>query len=108
MTEAAAPETTPAKEPKPPKDEQHGVTRPKAGTSTGAIWAIADEMSAAAGAPAARKDVLAAAVSSGLNVSTAATQYGRWRRYHGLGAEPKPAKADSDVSVDQPAEGQPA
>ena len=108
MTEVAAPTATPAAtapapeaKVKPPKDEQHGVTRPKVGTSTGAVWVIADDMSAA-GKPADRKDVLAAAIAGGLNASTAATQYGRWRKYHGLGAEPKTVAAvaaASDVSA---------
>lgn len=105
MTEVAAPTAAapaPEAKVKPPKDEQHGVTRPKVGTSTGAVWVIADDMSAAAGKPADRKDVLAAAIAGGLNASTAATQYGRWRKYHGLGAEPKTVAAvaaASDVST---------
>jgi hypothetical protein len=41
-----------------------------------------------------------------INAATAATQYGRWRKYHGLGAEPKEAAPaaeggeGSDVSTE--------
>jgi hypothetical protein len=82
-----------AKEPKPPKppkpvkppvDSQNGITRPVAGSKTGRVWEIADELSAAAKAPASRKEVLAKAEAEGINPATATTQHGRWREYHGL------------------------
>lgn len=89
------------------KDTQNGVTRPKAGTKTGRIWEIADSLSAQEGAPVARKKVLEAAMAEDINAATAATQYGRWRKYHGLGAE-TPAEAGeaegSDVSTEADAE----
>ena len=62
----------------------NGVTRPAAGTSTARIWQIADEISAAAKAPASRADVLKVAEAEGLNGATCATQYGRWRVFNGL------------------------
>lgn len=65
------------------RDAQNGVTRPKAGTQTGNVWAISDKLSTNE-APAGRKEVLAEAIAKGINGSTAATQYGRWRKYHGL------------------------
>lgn len=64
---------------------QNGVSRPGAGTATGAVWDIADELSAVAGEPAKRGDVMQAAEEKGLNKATTATQYGRWRKFHGLG-----------------------
>ena len=75
---------------KAPKIEKNGVTRPKAGTSTATVWDIADAKSRETGKPASRKDVLDAATAAGLNVATAATQYGRWCKFHGVKAEPKP------------------
>lgn len=87
-----------------PKDIKNGVTRPKAGTKTGRIWAIADDLSAKAGSPVARKAVLEAAIAEDINAATAATQYGRWRVYYGLGAEKKAAAA----SVEAPAATAPA
>lgn len=91
----AVPETTAPAPAAKVKDEKNGVTRPSADTSTGKVWAISDKLSAEAGKPAARKDVLAAAEAQGINVTTAATQYGRWCKYHGIvkaPAEPKPKK----------------
>lgn len=76
---------TPTKE----VDKQNGISRPKSGTKTGRVWEIADELSAATNAPATRKDVLVKTTAESINSATAATQYGRWRKYHGLGAEPK-------------------
>lgn len=66
------------------KDSQHGVTRPKADSKTGMVWAIADAMSAKLKAPAGRGAVIEAATAKEINPSTAATQYGRWRKYNGL------------------------
>lgn len=66
------------------KDAQNGVTRPSAQTKTGQVWSIADKKSAELKAPAGRKFVIDTAVKAGINPSTAATQYGRWRKYNGL------------------------
>lgn len=76
---------------KPAKIEQNGVTRPGAGTATEKVWLIADQLSAAAGAAAPRADVLKAAEAEGINVSTAATQYGKWTKFYGIKAAPKVA-----------------
>ena len=81
------------------RDVQNGVTRPKAGTKTGIVWEIADALSAKAGAPAGRKVVLEAAAEQELNASTAATQYGRWRKYNGLtgtGREEEEASTEAE------------
>lgn len=94
---AAAAETKKAevaakKATKAPKVElvvQNGISRPAAGSKTARIWDISDELSTAAGAPAKRKDVIAKAITEDLNAATAATQYGRWRKFFGLGAEEK-------------------
>lgn len=84
------------------KDIQNDVTRPKAGTKTGRVWEISDAMSQAEGAPVARKKVLEAATAEDINTSTAATQYGRWRKYHGLAAEVKTVEAAAPaVAEDQ-------
>jgi hypothetical protein len=89
MTDATTehgPDAAPAK---PPKDTKNDVTRPKAGTATGRVWEIADEQSKVAGEPAKRKGVIDAFVAEGGNASTGATQYGRWRKYNGLGRDTK-------------------
>lgn len=64
--------------------KQNEVSRPKEGTSTGKIWAIVDHLSAAQGSPINRKPVMEACEKEGLNKATVATQYGRWRKFHGL------------------------
>lgn len=77
-----------AKAPKPResvlREKQNGQTRPAPGSKTGITWDIADKLSAKAGGPAKRADVLKAAEEAGVNPATAATQFGRWRRFHGL------------------------
>ncbi len=93
MTETAPETATDATPAKPPKDTKNDVTRPKAGTATGRVWEISDDQSSKAGEPAKRKDVIAAFVTEGGNPSTAATQYGRWRKYNGLGRDSKAAAA---------------
>lgn len=81
-TAAAAPKKEKAV--KAPKIEQNGISRPGAGTATGKVWEIADSISQATGKPASRKSVLEDAQAAGINPATAATQYGRWRKFHGL------------------------
>lgn len=100
---AAAKKATPKKpaaKPKPaakqekPKRErivQNDVARPGPGTATGRVWEICDQLSKKAGQPAARGDVMKAGEKEDLNPATIATQYGRWRKFHGLG---RYAKAD--------------
>lgn len=86
--------------PKPPvaKDTQNGVTRPKEGTQTGRVWEIADKISTEKGEPAPRKEVLEAFIAEDGNPSTGATQYGRWRKYHGLAQETgKPGRPKKKV-----------
>lgn len=74
--------------------KQNGVTRPKAGTATGRVWEIADELSEQAGQPAERAEVLKAYEAEGGNSSTGATQFGRWRKFHGLGKYSKTATTE--------------
>jgi hypothetical protein len=71
---AAAAAAAPAKEPVV-KVQQNGVTRPKDGSTTGRVWAIADEISSKSQAPATRKQVIDQVHAEGINTSTGATQY---------------------------------
>ena len=78
------------KAPKKPKaPQQNGVSRPGEGTSTGKVWGFADSLSAKEGKPASRKAVLEMCATEGINPSTAATQYGRWRKFNGLSGSGK-------------------
>lgn len=86
----------------------NGVVRPKDGTQTGRIWAISDDLSKKKGSPVERKDVLEQAAAEGLNESTAATQYGRWRKFHGLKGEPRAVKATAPKASDVTTQASPA
>lgn len=87
----------------PKQPSQNGVTRPKDGTKTGDVWKIADTISENVNRPATRKEVLAECVGKGINTATGATQYGRWRKFHGLAAEVKAPKAEAKAA-EAPAE----
>lgn len=79
-------------------EKVNGVVRPAPDTKTGKVWSIADEMTKEQGTPAKRKDVLNECDAHGIAASTAATQYGRWRKFNGLegrgDAEETAAKAE--------------
>jgi hypothetical protein len=81
----AAAKTAPAKvaKPKVEKDSKNGVTRPKSGSTVGKIWDIADKL-AKGGKDVKRADVLTQTKAAGINDATAATQFGKWRRYNGI------------------------
>lgn len=81
------PTATKASPEKPKQPKENGVTRPSAGTTTGRVWEIADNLSNITGEPAVRKDVLEKTRAEGIKDATASTQYGRWRKFHGLGKE---------------------
>jgi len=88
-------------EQKPVAPERNGIRRPRAGTMTGRVWEIADEISEAKGEPAQRKEVIDVYVDQeGGNPSTCTTQFGRWRKFHGLTGANAPgrrAKVDADT-----------
>lgn len=93
-----------AKAPKEPKvpvvlDEKNGVTRPASG-KTKQVWDVADEMSKAAKAPVSRADLTERLLKEGLVVGTIHTQYGKWRKYHGLVVvkESKPVEAPAETA----------
>lgn len=73
---------------------QNGISRPKADTITGKVWAIFDELSQKSGAPATIGDSLKAA--AGTAEATVRTQYARWRKFHGISgkAAAKPAASE--------------
>lgn len=77
---------------RPAKVEQNGVTRPQSG-STAKVWEIADQISAKKQAPALRKEVMEAGLAADLVAGTINTQFGKWRKFFGLAAEPKEVKA---------------
>lgn len=83
------------------KQEKNGVVRPLTG-ATLKIWEIADAISAATKAPAERATVMEQGKAAGLQEGTINTQYGRWRKYHGLvtAREAKPAAPAPEAGAD--------
>lgn len=98
----------PAKEPKVVVERivQNDVTRPKDGTDTGKVWAIADALSnPAKGHFATRGEVMEKAVAEQLNEATVATQYQRWRVFNGV---PKAAPVVKEAKAPKPPKAKPA
>ena len=82
--------------------EAYGVRRPGEGTTTRAIWDLVDSMLGTDNEIPTRKSVMDAAAEKGLNISTASTQYGKYRIFHGLGPEPKAPKVDAETPAKLP------
>lgn len=86
------------------KVEQNGVTRPASG-KTKLVWDIADAMSKELKAPVSRKAITDALIAAPhlLVIGTIHTQYGKWRKFHGLVKEVA-APAPAEVAVETGAE----
>lgn len=76
------PKVVVAKEPKSARPTQNGMSRPPSSTITGKVWDAADAVSEKKQAPATIAEVRA--LIPEVNPATVATQYGKWRRFHGL------------------------
>ena len=62
---------------------QHArIVRPAAGSATGRVWEIADELTRSTGQEARRADVIARYSAEGGNYNTASTQFHHWRSWH--------------------------
>ncbi len=73
-----------ATKPRAASVSQNDITAPREGGASAAVWAIADKLSKQTRKPAARAAVLAEAEKMAVNAATAATQYARWRAFHGI------------------------
>lgn len=62
--------------------EQNGVRMPKAETTTGQVWAKANELSANNGSPVSIGELKEHC--SHINDNTIKTQYAQWRKFHGV------------------------
>lgn len=68
------------KEPRAPKDPSEPAGRPKAGSATGRVWEIADEVAETiTDEKALRKSVIDKCIQEGINKSTASVQFGKWK-----------------------------
>lgn len=73
-------EPTTQREPKTPKEPGAAPARPKAMTTTGLVWEIADKLFVEAGNKLPdRKVVIAACEAQEINPATASTQFGKWK-----------------------------
>lgn len=68
--------------------------RPKAGSLTGAVWDLGDELKGKLGRFPTRQEMIAEAGARGISEGTMSTQYSRWKKAHaGIVVEPpKPPK----------------
>lgn len=64
--------------------EQNGVTMPMAG-KTRQVWDFCDSFMDAAERAPTRAEALAKLQEVGINFHTVSTQYGRWRKFMGIG-----------------------
>lgn len=64
--------------------EQNGVKRPFSDTKLGAVWDLADSLSAAKGEPVTSKELIEAGVAAGLKKEHCQGEYSLWRKFHGL------------------------
>ena len=65
---------------KPPKDPNAPPVRPGRTTTTGIVWAIADELFAKLGQVPDRKTMLEACAVEEINPATASTQFCKWKK----------------------------
>lgn len=92
-----APKVAKVAKPKIVRERQNGQTRPQAGTKTGVVWDIADEISSKLKRPALRNEVFDAYEKRVKDASmlTAGTQYSRWCTFYGVAKELSKFKADA-------------
>lgn len=69
---------------KPAKLTANGATRPYAHTKCGAIWEVADQISAMHQRPATKQEVLDQCAELGYNLGNSKDEFARWRRFNGL------------------------
>lgn len=98
QTKKAATKKVAAKKEPVVRDTKNGISRPSAGTMTGKVWEISDKISGSTKKPATREAVLIETGKAKINPSTAATQYGKWRKYNGL-AKPVTVKAKTETKA---------
>lgn len=87
-TDVAADATeAPVAAPKAAKVQQpqaNGITMPREGSKTRAVWDSATALSDQKQAPATLAEVREQCEAAGLNTATIQTQYVRWRKFYGL------------------------
>lgn len=62
---------------------RNGVMEPAPGSTTGRVWEITYDLRRSDGT-VDRQDVMDHCIAEGINPGTAASQWGRWNRFHGM------------------------
>ena len=79
---------------------QNGVPRPFDGGLTGAVWDIADKLSAHLQRPPTKQEVFDECAAQGCKKGTTATQFSLWKRFNGLTRKAKEVTSTPDVATE--------
>ena len=82
------------------RDRPVVCSRPRAGTRTGRVWEVADEITREKGRRASRREVVERIAAEDGNRATANTQYQHWKTSHGASVEKPPAPGEELRSVE--------
>ena len=75
--------------------------RPRAGTRTGRVWEVADEITHQGGRRASRREVVERIAAEGGNPATANTQYQHWKTSYEASARQPPASREALWDVER-------
>ena len=83
------------------KDQSVVYSRPRAGTRTGRVWEVADEITRETGRRASRREVVDRIAAEEGNRATASTQYQHWKTSYEAPAEQAPAWGEDLADVER-------
>ena len=83
------------------KDQPVVYSRPRAGTRTGRVWEVADEITRETGRRASRREVVDRIAAEEGNRATANTQYQHWKTSSEAPAEQAPALGEDLADVER-------
>ena len=83
------------------KDQPVVCSRPRAGTRTGRVWEVADEITRETGRRASRREVVDRIAAEEGNRATASTQYQHWKTSYEAPAEQAPAWGEDLADVER-------
>ncbi len=83
------------------KDQPVVYSRPRAGTRTGRVWEVADEITRETGRRASRREVVDRIAAEEGNRATASTQYQHWKTGYEAPAEQAPALGEDLADVER-------
>ena len=83
------------------KDQPVVYSRPRAGTRTGRVWEVADEITRETGRRASRREVVDRIAAEEGNRATASTQYQHWKTSYEAPAEQAPAWGEDLADVER-------